>query len=53
MSYRLWQQKFGLDSSVIGDVFTINNKPFTVVGIAPPGFFGDTLRNSLPDFLYR
>ena len=50
MSYRLWQQKFGSDSSVIGDVFTINNKPFTVVGIAPPGFFGDTLRNSPPDF---
>uniref|UniRef100_Q02D59 Permease n=1 Tax=Solibacter usitatus (strain Ellin6076) TaxID=234267 RepID=Q02D59_SOLUE len=50
MSYRLWQQKFGSDSSVIGDVFTINNKPFTIVGVAPPGFFGETLRNSPPDF---
>jgi predicted permease len=50
MSYRLWQQNFGLDSSVIGGVFTFDNKPFTVVGIAPPGFFGDTLRNSPPDF---
>jgi predicted permease len=50
MSYRLWQQKFASDPSVIGGVFTINNKPFTVVGIAPPGFFGDTLRNSPPDF---
>ena len=50
MSYRLWQQKFGSDSSVIGGVFTIDNKPFTVVGIAPPGFFGDTLRSNPPDF---
>ncbi len=49
MSYRLWQQKFGSDSSVIGGVFTVDNKLFTVVGIAPPGFFGDTLRNNPPD----
>jgi predicted permease len=50
MSYRLWQQKFGLDPSIIGGAFSFDNKPFTVVGIAPPGFFGDTLRNSPPDF---
>jgi predicted permease len=50
MSYRLWQQKFGSDASVVGAVFAVNNKPFTVVGIAPPGFFGDTLRNNPPDF---
>jgi len=50
MSYRLWQQKFGSDSSVIGGSFTFDNKPFTVVGIAPPEFFGDTLRNYPPDF---
>jgi predicted permease len=50
MSYRLWQQKFGSDPSVIGGAFSFDNKPFTVVGIAPPGFFGDTLRNSPPDF---
>jgi predicted permease len=50
MSYRLWQHKFGLDGSVIGGVFTFNNKPFTVVGITPPEFFGDTLRSTPPDF---
>jgi predicted permease len=50
MSYRLWQQKFGSDGSLIGGVFTFDNKPFTVVGIAPPEFFGDTLRNNPPDF---
>jgi predicted permease len=50
MSYRLWQQKYGSDQSVIGSVFNINGKPFTVVGIAPPDFFGDTLRDQPPDF---
>ncbi|HEY1213066.1 MAG TPA: ABC transporter permease, partial [Bryobacteraceae bacterium] len=50
MSYRLWQQKYGSDPSVIGSIFNLNNKPFTVVGITPPGFFGDTLTNSPPDF---
>ena len=50
MSYRLWQQKYGLDPSVIGSVFNLSDKPFTVVGITPPGFFGDTLRNTPPDF---
>ncbi len=50
MSYRLWQQRYGADPSVIGSVFNVDDKPFTVVGIAPPGFFGDTLRNPPPDF---
>jgi predicted permease len=49
MSYRLWQQKYGSDPSVIGSVFDIDGKPFTVVGITPPGFFGDSLRASPPD----
>ena len=50
MSYRLWQQRYGSDPSVIGSVFNLDDKPFTVVGITPPGFFGDTLRNAPPDF---
>jgi hypothetical protein len=50
MSYRLWQQKYVSDPSVIGSVFNINDKPFTVVGIAPPGFFGDTLSSLPPEF---
>ena len=50
MSHRLWQQRYGSDPSVMGSVFHLDDKPFTVVGIAPPGFFGDTLRNNPPDF---
>src|SRR5256886_11129049 len=50
MSYRLLQERYASDRSVIGSVFNLNDKPFTVVGIAPPGFFGDALRNTPPDF---
>lgn len=50
MSCRLWQQKYGSDPSVIGSIFNFNNKPFTVVGITPPSFFGDTLADTPPDF---
>lgn len=50
MSYRAWEQHYGLDPSVIGATFMVNGKPFTVAGIAPPGFFGDRLRNDPPDF---
>jgi hypothetical protein len=30
MSYRLWQEKYGSDPSVIGSLFNLNDKPFTV-----------------------
>jgi predicted permease len=46
MSYRTWQQKYGEDPSVIGASFTMNGQPFAVVGIAPPGFFGDRLQST-------
>jgi len=50
MSYRLWQQRYASDPTVIGSVFNLDDKPYTVVGIAPPGFFGDQLRDPPPDF---
>jgi predicted permease len=50
MSYRLWQERYASDLSIIGSTFNVDEKPFTVVGIAPPGFFGDTLRGTPPDF---
>jgi len=43
ISYRAWRQKFGEDPSVVGASFLINGTAFTIVGIAPPGFFGERL----------
>jgi predicted permease len=50
MNYRLWRQKYGLDPSVIGGAFTLNGQPVLIAGIAPPSFYGDTLRETPPDF---
>jgi predicted permease len=50
MTYRLWRERYGADPAVVGSVFNLDGKPFTVVGITPPGFFGDTLRTTPPDF---
>jgi predicted permease len=50
MSYRLWRERYGADPTVIGSVFNLDQKPVTVVGIAPPAFFGDKLRATPPDF---
>ncbi len=41
LSYRTWQSEFAADPSLVGSTISIQTKPFTVVGIAPPGFFGD------------
>lgn len=50
MSYRAWQQKFGKDPSAIGGAFLINGKSFTVVGVTPPGYYGDRLTSDPPSF---
>ena len=50
MSYRTWQQKYGLDPSIVGASFLINSQPFTIIGIAPPGFFGERLTSDPPSF---
>lgn len=50
MSFRTWQEKFGSDHAIVGAGFIINAQPVTIIGIAPPGFFGDRIRNNPPDF---
>jgi predicted permease len=50
LSYRAWQADWGGDPSAIGSVAIVQGTPFTVIGVAPPGFFGDTLRANPPDF---
>jgi predicted permease len=49
LSHHAWELNFGSDSSVIGSTFFVEGQPFTVIGIASPGFFGDTLRSDPTD----
>jgi predicted permease len=50
MSYQAWQSDFGSDMSVVGATFYLQSHPVTVVGIAPPGFFGDRISANPPAF---
>ena len=49
LSHHAWQATYGADTSVVGATFVVEGHPFTVVGVAPPGFFGETLRGDPPD----
>jgi predicted permease len=50
MSYRIWSEKYGADSSVVGATYQINGHPFTVIGVAAPGFYGAKLAGwGMPD----
>ena len=50
ISYRTWQQAYGSDPGIVGSTFFVQGQPVTLIGITPPGFFGDTLRSDPPDF---
>lgn len=50
LSYEAWQGEYASDPSIVGATIFIQTKPFTVIGIAPPGFFGDRVSDRPPDF---
>ena len=49
LSYRAWQQEYGSDPSIVGSTMILDGHPFTIIGITPPGFFGETLRSNPPE----
>jgi predicted permease len=49
ISYRAWREQFGLDPSLVGETLILDGMPFAVAGVAPPGFYGETLRGDPPD----
>jgi predicted permease len=48
MSYDAWQVAHAGDSGVVGATFYIQNHPVTIVGISPPGFYGDRIDSRPP-----
>ncbi len=49
LSHQAWETEYGADPSVVGATFVVEGHPFTIAGVAPPGFFGDTLRGDPPE----
>ena len=40
ISFQYWRERLSADPAVLGKTIRINNYPFTVIGVTPPGFFG-------------
>jgi putative ABC transport system permease protein len=45
ISFEYWRRRFGSDPQVVGRQVTVNNTALTIVGVAPPGFFGFVVGN--------
>ncbi len=50
ISFRYWKGKLGADPAAIGSRIYVGGSPFTIIGVAPPDFYGETLRADPPDF---
>ena len=49
MAYHTWQGIYGSDASIVGATLVIEGNAFTVAGVTPPDFFGETLQANPPD----
>ena len=43
ISHSLWEQAFDRDPSIVGKPILLNARPYTIVGVAPAGFYGSFL----------
>jgi putative ABC transport system permease protein len=38
LSHELWQKRFGGNTAIVGQQTTISGRPYTIIGVMPPGF---------------
>jgi predicted permease len=43
LSHEYWQRRFGARSDALGRTLVLRGGAVTIVGVAPPGFFGETV----------
>ncbi len=49
LSFDYWSRRHGADPSVVGRALNMNGVFVTVVGVAPAGFFGESVESELAD----
>src|SRR5918993_194620 len=40
VSHGLWQARYGGNQGIVGQTISLDNRPFTIIGVTPPDFFG-------------
>ena len=50
VSFRYWKDRLGGDPSILGSNINVGGASFTIVGITPPQFYGETLEPDPPGF---
>ena len=50
VSFRYWQERLNGDPSAIGSAVDLNGVSVAIIGVAPPEFYGETLRSDPPSF---
>ncbi|HUF49567.1 MAG TPA: ABC transporter permease [Longimicrobiales bacterium] len=43
LGHGFWETRLAADPGVVGRTIIVNGQPFTILGVAPPGFYGTTL----------
>ncbi len=51
IAYPYWQKRFAGNADAIGKTMQVNNTPFRIVGVSPPGFFGVDPGSNPPVFI--
>jgi macrolide transport system ATP-binding/permease protein len=49
LSHTAWTRRFGARHDVAGTAVLLNGVPGTIVGVAPDGFYGETMRPNPPE----
>jgi putative ABC transport system permease protein len=47
LAYQLWKRRFNGDHGIVGKTITLNNEPFTVIGVMPADFYYPVRDNQL------
>jgi len=42
LNHEFWSRRFGQKTDIVGQTLRLNNRPYTVIGVAEPGFVGTT-----------
>src|SRR5262245_27094974 len=49
LSHFYWEERFGANPAVIGQQLKLNQTPFTIIGVTPPGFTGSLQVSNRPE----